>query len=166
MQFDSIILLRVLITCGAWTIAAYVCGKKVLLKKDIWWLDRSIEMSSLAGYGLWGCFFHFYEKSLLYCVFSSLLKRCFFQINITKTRLNYFYNKPHVIYSHSDGSKLFHPKGGMQNDRQSCYCCCCSCCCDCRWRYRAEEAKVNRTALTYENHGKEEPKWNPLLLWW
>lgn len=35
MQFDSIILLRVLITCGAWTIAAYVCGKKVLLKKDI-----------------------------------------------------------------------------------------------------------------------------------
>ncbi|MBT9684234.1 hypothetical protein [Pseudoflavonifractor sp. MCC625] len=35
MQFDPIILLRVLVTCGVWTVAAYVCGKKVLLKKDI-----------------------------------------------------------------------------------------------------------------------------------
>lgn len=35
MQFDLVVLLRVLITCGVWTIAAYVCGKKVLLKKDI-----------------------------------------------------------------------------------------------------------------------------------
>lgn len=35
MQFDPIILLRVLVTCGVWTVAAYVCGKQVLLKKDI-----------------------------------------------------------------------------------------------------------------------------------
>lgn len=35
MQFDSIILLRVLVTCGVWTVAAYMCGKQVLLKKDI-----------------------------------------------------------------------------------------------------------------------------------